>query len=62
MKTELEQAKIVLKMAYNKEKGLRSNRQFPWDRGYMEGYADGIEYAYDVICRIERESQEALVE
>lgn len=31
-----------------------SLKDFPWDRGYKEGFSDGLEYALKLISRLEK--------
>ena len=51
-KMTLEHAKEVLKEMYESRKGLQNEGYFPWDRGYREGYTDGIRYACELLGRV----------
>ena len=51
-KMTLEHAKEVLKEMYESRKGLQNEGRFPWDRGYREGYTDGIRYACELLGRV----------
>lgn len=35
-----------------------SLRDFPWDRGYKEGFSDGLDYAFKLIKRLKLEEKE----
>ncbi len=51
----LEHAKYVLNEAYQDRKNMQNEGRFPWDRGYREGYADGIRYACELLGRVKNE-------
>lgn len=51
----LEHVITMLKETYENRKNDQSNKYFPWDRGYLEGYADGIGYAYELLSRVKSE-------
>ena len=51
-KMTLEHAKEVLKEMYESRKNLQNEGYFPWDRGYREGYTDGIRYACELLGRV----------
>ena len=50
-------AKEILNKNYEDRKNLHNNGYFPWDRGYREGYTDGIRYACELLGRV-KESKE----
>ena len=47
----LEHAKEILKENYEDRRTCNEG-YFPWDRGYREGYADGIRYACELLGRV----------
>lgn len=46
------------RLKYRYEINNAARAHFPWDRGYLEGFADGIRYAYALLERLEKENQE----
>ena len=54
-KMTLEHAKEILKETYEGRKGLQNEGRFPWDRGYREGYTDGIRYACELLERVKND-------
>lgn len=48
----LEHVRKMLEENCQHTRNNRDNKPFPWDRGYMTGYADGIEYACWLLSRI----------
>ena len=52
----IKEAKERLK--YRHEINNAARAHFPWDRGYLEGFADGIKYAYALLEKLERKDCE----
>ena len=48
----LEHVRKMLEENCQHTRNNQDNKPFPWDRGYMTGYADGIEYACWLLSRI----------
>lgn len=49
---------IMDRLKYRYEINNAARAHFPWDRGYLEGFADGIRYAYALLERLEEESED----
>lgn len=58
-----EKAKISMTLEETKEKlqnlhkdySMCTGGKWPWDRGYLEGYTNGLRRAYEMMCRIDNE-------
>lgn len=50
----LEHAKKTLEENCRHARENQNGKPFPWDRGYVTGYADGLEYGYRLLERIRR--------
>lgn len=48
----LEHAKKTLEENCRHARGSQNGKPFPWDRGYVTGYADGLEYGCRLLERI----------
>lgn len=48
----LQHAKEILSETYEERSSMQNEGYFPWDRGYREGYADGIRYAFELLERV----------
>lgn len=53
----LEDVRKILEENRQYTRNDQDNKPFPWDRSYMTGYADGIEYACWLLSRIKQGSK-----